>query len=262
MLTYQEIKEKKCTINLCDLGGDVLYGEITLVHEDIYVYIDPIVLSKQNGQGKEVTFTNDNRYGANSLGRLRIKANGRIDSITLNIGGREFIIKKSLSNGQIMTLDFDNNHFKRGDEIFFLNEKLLAKENSFFTISSLVSGQGDGVFEYEYRKPQRNDCDLLFCESIDVDHGPEVSTKTNIHGINSYRDLGTRGYTWGISGIWNQEEIKKFSSPTGMFRLRLVDEDGRNLEVLMNCTINNKSKSSGEGGDYAYTIGGVCEDIK
>lgn len=236
---------------------------LTLVHEDIYVYIDKIQEQLQTVTGTSaVNLSNDARGSVVDQGVIEITINsGSYTAIQIGSGFNSIKINKPLSEGDIILLDLRDRYYTHNDVPFFLETMLDMRDDTNHTIN--VAFTGTGAFEINYRRnlPVMNNNDLFFCTGLDVSENSEIAKRTNIKAQTKLRKTAKKDYTWSINGLWNDTELNKFESDSGMLRLRLVDESGMELEKLSNCVISSFQKSSSDSGDLTYSLNGSLEKI-
>ena len=232
--------------------------EKTLVHEDIYAYVDPVDEYNIIKTGSHLEFLNDSRNEVVDQGEfIIICKSGHITKIVINDGYKDIEIPIDLNIGEGIKLDFRNNHFIKSDKLFFLDDIISLKDNKENVISIMTEG-GDAEVSYKYKKATETSNDLMFFEGVNVDETRESIKKTLMNGTEKFIESAKKTYSFSINGIWNQDEISKF---VDVFRLRLVDEEGNALETLAHCVVESKGRSSSSGGDLTYTISGSCQKI-
>lgn len=232
--------------------------EKTLVHEDIYAYVDPIDEYISVKTGSTMDFVNDSRNGVVDQGEFIVTCkSGEVTKLVINDGNKnvEFVI--GLKIGEKAKLDFRNNHFSKAGELFFSNDIIDLQDDKENIITVTLEG-GEAEVEYTYEKATEVFTDITFLESINVDETKETIKKTLANGKEKFIKSTKKTYSFSINGIWNRDEIGKFIDA---FRLRLVDENGNPLETLAYCVVDSKGRSSSSGGDLTYTVSGSCQKI-
>lgn len=233
---------------------------ITLLHEDIYVYIDPITeATESETAANSFSFDNDAVEQVADLGIFEIEVlSGSYSKVVITSGDKSSTITKALAIGDKLILDFRNIHFSEGGEMIFVDDIPVLDSNTSSSISIALTGTGSAKVTRKYFKAQVNNNDIWFLESVSVDTSYERPKKILLSGQEKTLKGEKKVHSFSINGIWSQDEISKF---TNVFRMRLVDEEGNKLETLANCVINSSGKSSSSGGDLTYAISGSCEQI-
>src|SRR5690625_3009156 len=145
---------------------------LTLMHEDIYVYIDEIKWSNDAKEGKEIEFIHDKSV-SNRLGVLDIEiAEGEFDSLTVSTDVGSATLSKEMKSGDEIILDFYNASFRLNSQVIFMNS-LLEVDKSEQPITLSFTGEGNAVVFYRQLFAPRNDNDLLFCRSEERRVGKE-----------------------------------------------------------------------------------------
>lgn len=233
--------------------------EKTLVHEDIYAYIDPITETEDKKAGNSVSFINDAREGIADNGRFYITViSGSLTKIDISDGYKTLNINQSLSLGDSLLLDFNNMVFKKNEILFFLDDFIELNDNEYHVINVNITGTGTFETTYTFMKIEQNFEDVMYLEGISVETSIDRPKKTLLSGKEKTLKGEKKVHSFSINGLWNQDEISKFTS---IFRMRLVDEEGTKLNTLANCRINSNGKSSSSGGDLTFSISGSCEEI-
>jgi hypothetical protein len=236
---------------------------ITLVHEDIYVYIDKIEEKMNTLSGiNTFDFSNDSTDSIVDPGVVEIIAkSGSYESLSMYAGFNTITINKPLSEGDIMVLNLRDRFYTLNGVPFLLDGALQMENDTNHTLS--LSFVGSGGLDVTYRRNQvfENDMDLFFCTGLDVSQNNEIIKSVNIKAETKVRKTAKKDYQWSINGLWNDTELQKFESSSGLFRLRLVDEDGLGLEKLANCVIASFQKGSSDSGDYNYALNGSFDKI-
>ena len=236
---------------------------ITLIHEDIYVYVDKIEENIQTLSGaNNFALTNNSTQSIVDKGLVEIVVNsGSYTGLTLSDGTNTLTITKPLPTGSLIEIDLRNNSYKVDGSLFLFDTVLELKDDFNNALNLVITGTGTATVKYKRNLVVVNNNDLYFCTGLDVSQENDVVYKTNIKGEIKLRKGEKKTFKFGINGLWNETELDKFESGSGMFRLRLVDEDGVELEKLVNCVIASFQKGSSDGGDYTYSLNGSCEKI-
>lgn len=236
---------------------------LTLVHEDIYVYIDKIeeIIKSKTG-ANTFAFSNDSKRQIADPGIFYIEIKeGEYNSLSIEGKYNTVTLTKPLPKGTIILLDFRNSHFKVNGEIVFLDDVFRVQDDDYQEVALHLSGQGEAKVKYFYLSAVENDSDLFFCTSLDVTEAVDIIKGTNVKNQTKLLKTAKKDYTWSINGLWNRDEIGKFASGTKFLRLRFIDEEQNHLETLSNCFVSNVQRGSSEDADYAYSISGTCEGI-
>lgn len=234
--------------------------EKTLVHEDIYVFIDKVENYLQTKNGKEVTVTNNTKDTYADIGIARVTfTSGDATQVKVACNGRTITIKGSFAVNTYIDIDFRKKLYKYNGQVGLLDNyiELVEGTNNSIVFTSTITMK----VEYIYLAPSVNNMDLMFCTSVDVTTNLESLSFKDLRGKTINYKTDTKTHQWSINVIWNDEEEGKFLAPTGLLRIRLIDLDGRSLETLCNCLINSIQKSSSDSGDYTLSISGVCDTI-
>jgi len=234
---------------------------LTLMHEDIYVYVDPIIpVSEAKTATDTFTFANDAVEQVSDIGIFTINvSSGNYTKVVVKVGDKTTTINVPLAAGETFVANFRDLYFSKDNSIYFPTDDIVElKDNSKEDIVITLTGSGSATVERMYNKVQINDNDVWFVDSISVDHSFEQTKKVLYDGSEKNVRNEKKTYSFSINGLWSQKEIDKF---TDLFRVRLVDEEGTKLETLANCTVNSLNYSSSSGGDFTYAISGSCEKI-
>ena len=236
---------------------------LTLVHEDIYLYIDRLEEQKQIiNSTTNATLINDSRQSVVDPGVITITVtSGSYTGVTVSSETDTLSIYKPLATNDVLVLDLRNRRYTLNGTPLFCDAVLDLKDDTFNIINISFTGTGNANIEYTRNQVVLNNSDLYFCTGLNVNQNEEILKTTNIKGKTRNRKTAKKEFTWGISGLWNETELKKFESSTGLFRFRLVDEEGTELETLANCMISSFQKSSSEDNDFTYSLDGTCEAI-
>ena len=247
-----------------------IYGEgqniaidanVTLVHEDIYVYVDPVQeITDTKTAANDFTFTNDAIEQTADIGVFELTVmSGNYSNVVITIGNKTSTINVALAAGEKMVLDFRNRHFMKGGSMYFVDNDIgNLNDNDIGDISIALTGTGSVEITRRYEKAQLNNNDIWFLESVSVDTSYERPKKIIYNGQEKNLKGEKKVHSFSINGLWSQDELRKFANK---FRMRLVTEDGVKLETLANCAIGSISKNSSSGGDFTYAISGSCEQI-
>lgn len=233
--------------------------EKTLVHEDIYAYIDPIKDKVESGKGTFIEFVNDARESVVDNGVFNITiTSGSFSKLVLNDGYKDIEIIGNFSLNSFWVLDFRNMHFTKDGSLFFIEDVFDLKDNEYNVLTLEFTGTGEAEVDYMFRGLEESSSDLMYLESLSIDSSLERQKKILLTGQEKILNSEKKVHSFSINGLWNQQEIAKF---TDNFRIRLVDEEGTKLETLANCYKNSVGKSSSSNGDLTYAISGSCEKI-
>lgn len=232
---------------------------ITLYHEDIDVFVDPVELVTLNESGSTYSVINDSIKTIGDLGKMTITVtSGSFTQLVIDMGYDTLTIDMPLPLNSVLVLDFNKMQFTLDGSPIFLNSLPVIQNNVSTTINFYFTGTGTSTLVYEYLKPTINNDSVQFVTSLDAVKNTEIKGKTNLFAKNSYTNTAKKDYQWSINGLCNETEIAKFK---GIFRLRLVDLDGTELETLANCHVLSLQKGSTELTDYTFSITGLCEEI-
>ncbi|MEC3606307.1 hypothetical protein P9126_04740 [Bacillus glycinifermentans] len=236
---------------------------LTLVHEDIYVYIDKIEEQIQSFSGtSEFVLSNIAYKSIVDQGVIEINAtSGSYTSLSLSDGTETLSINQPLSAGDKVVVDLRERFYTLNGAPFLLDGFLELEDDKENTLTLSLTGAGTTEVKYKRNQVVENQMDLYFCTGIDISDNREIVKRTNVKGETKIYKTAKKEYQWSINGLWNDTEIQKFNSSSGLFRLRLVDEDGVEMEKLANCVISSFQKNSSDSGDYTYTLNGNCEKI-
>jgi hypothetical protein len=234
--------------------------ELTLVHEDIYVYVDPIAETSENKTAaNSFSFSNDSTEQVAELGVFTIDIlSGSYTKLTIAAGGKTATFNTAMATGNKLVLDFRNMNFKKGSTLLFADDIPVVTDNATTTITVTLTGTGSAKVTRVYEKATTNNNDIWFVEGVSVDTSFERPKKTFLSGEEKVLKGEKKVHSFSINGIWNRAEVSKF---TDKFRLRLVDIDGSKLETLASCRKESVAKSSSSNGDLTFTISGSCEKI-
>ena len=238
-------------------------SEITLMHEDIYVYIDKVRENRQLVTGNTLmTITNDATGMVADYGKMIFTViSGNYTKITLSCNGRQLNVYEYITTNNTVEIDLRNKCGKLNGRHFLLDNYITLFDDAINTIKVTLTGSGTINCEYIHNAVINNNNDLYYCQSLNVGKTKEIHSKTNVKGRKILLKTDKKSFNWSINGLWNSEEIDKFNSDTGMICIRVIDIDGNVLDNLANCLITSVSKDSSEGGDYTYAISGECMDI-
>ena len=236
---------------------------LTLVHEDIYLYVDRLEEQKQTiNSTTNATLINDSRQSVVDHGVITITVtSGSYTGVTVSSETDTLSIYKPLATNDVLVLDLRSRRYTLNDVPFFCDTVLDLKDDTNNTISISFTGTGNANVDYTRNQVVLSNNDLYFCTGLNVNQNGEVVKATDIKGKTRTRKTAKKEFTWSISGLWNETELQKFESSTDLFRFRLVDEDGVDLDKLANCVISSVQKSSSENNDFTYSLDGVCEAI-
>lgn len=238
-------------------------AEITLMHEDIYIYIDEISnLTQHVGGSGTLTIVNDATGMKAHGGEMEITAtSGSATAISLSCNGNTLTINRTVDTGQTLFLSLEKNYHTLNGTRYLNAERLNFTDNAVNQITVTVTGDANVEIDYTSNRVVYNNDSLTFCDSISYNSDFQRSSFVNVKGVTRFAGSEKRTYSWDINGLWNSEEFGKFDSGTGSFSIRLIDIDGGLLEILANCTINSIKKSSSDSSDYTYQISGNCLEI-
>lgn len=234
---------------------------LTLVHEDIYIYIEKVEEQIQTLSGaSNFSLTNNSLGSIVDLGVIEISVkSGSYTSLKMSSGTKNITINKPLPSGSSLVLDLREMYYTLNGSPFFLNDYLELKDDANNTISLSFVGTGTVDVKYTRRQVIKNDNDLMFCTSLSHNDNSDIITKTNIKGETKYIKTAKKSFSWDISVLCNDTELEKFESSSGYLRFRLVDEDGVDLGKLSNCVVASVQKGSSDGGDYTCSLNGSFE---
>jgi hypothetical protein len=234
--------------------------EKTLVHEDIYVYVDPIINITENmTAANSFSFSNDATEQVSDLGIFTIDIiSGSYTQAVITAGNKSATFATTMATGNQLVLNFRDMSFKKGTTLIFADDIPILADNAVNTITITLTGTGSAKVTRDYEKVQVNNNDILFLEGISVDTSFERAKKILLTGQEKVLKSEKKVHSFSINGIWNRVEVSKF---TDKFRLRLVDIDGSKLETLANCYKSSIGTSSSSNGDLTFTISGSCEKI-
>lgn len=234
---------------------------LTLVHEDIYIYADPIIEYTETKKDVATTcsFTNDAIEQVADLGVFEVNiSSGSFTQLVITIGDKAATFNGSFGAGNILTLNFRDLYFANGDALIFPDDIPVLTDGEIEEITVSLTGSGFVEVTRNYNKIHEQGNDIWFVESLSVDTSIERPKKTLVSGKEKTINSEKKVHSFSINGLWSQEEVSKF---TDLFRLWLVDEEGNKLNVLANCRIDSNGYSSSSNGDLTYAISGSCEKI-
>lgn len=238
---------------------------ITLVHEDIYLYIDPVqldLLTLNNDNANPMTLYNDATEQVVDNGILTIEGvSGSVTGFTINDETKTIPVSVSIGVGDVVVMNFRERYYTKNGVPFLLNNYVEFEDNVVNALILSFSGTGSTEVKYEYYRPFLNNDDLFYCTSFDLNETISTIEKNNIKNQTKNIKNGKKSYTVSINGLWNETEVEKFESESGYFRLRLIDEEGFELDKISNFVINQIQKSSSELSDLTYNISGVCDKV-
>jgi hypothetical protein len=232
----------------------------TLVHEDIYVYTDPITTVVETKTGTTFEFTNNATENIIDPGILEITvASGSFTKVNFTVGEQQMNITVPLTVNDKLVLDFRNNIFKKNGSLIFTDNILSFEDDSYVIINLTLTGTGQSSVTYTFDTSIAQYDDLAFLESLSADESFEFKSRTNIKNQKQIKGDVAKTYSFSLSMLWNDEQSINFPDT---FRLRLTDEDGNKLETLAGCRVTSIRKgSSSNGGDYTFEVSGSCEKI-
>lgn len=232
----------------------------TLVHEDIYVYTDPLNTIVETKTGTTFEFTNNATENIIDPGVFEIKVtSGSFTKVNFTVGEQQLAITIPLVTNDKLVLDFRNNIFKKNGSLVFADNALSFEDDSYTIINLTLTGTGQSSVTYTFDTFIAQYDDLAFLESLSADESFEFKTRTNIKNQKQVKGDATKTYNFSLSMLWNDEQSTEFPE---VFRLRLTDEDGNKMETLAGCRVNSIRKgSSSNGGDYTFEVSGTCEKI-
>lgn len=248
-------------------------ANLTLYHEDIYIYIDPVT-EVTDTQTANNSFDFDTTLQVVDLGgstdltpteqaadlgifEIEIKA-GSYKKVVISAGNKSSTFNIDLIIGDKLILDYRNLHFSKGNQLLFTDDIPVIYDNAQGNITIELTGSGVATVSRTYEYAQTNNLDLMFVESLSVDTSIERAKKVFLNNQEKTLKGEKKSHSFSINGLWSQDEISKF---TDKFRLRLVDEGGNKLETLSNCRVNSDGKSSSSNGDLTFAISGSCEKL-
>ncbi|WP_257064278.1 hypothetical protein [Priestia megaterium] len=236
---------------------------ITRVLEDIYVYIDKVQEITDTLSGaSNFSLTNDSIGGIVDYGVIEIIVNSGIyDGLTISSNFNTMEISKPLAEGDSLLLDLREEFYTLNGSVFFIDDRLVLEDDVNNTISLAFSGTGDLQVNYTRRQIITNNDDLYFCTGFDMTDNSEIIKSVNIKAQTKIRKTAKKDYQWSINGLCNDQELQKFQSDSGLFRLRLIDEEGVEMQKLANCSIASFQQGASDGGDYTYSLNGSFEKI-
>ena len=236
-------------------------SEITLMHEDIYIYIDSINNYPQYVEGTgTLSIANDSTGIKADYGKMDITViSGTMNGLLLSCNGKEISFDCSLTAGGTMMISLEDNYYTVNGVKKLSGDRIELSDNKINSMKLTITGDAKIQVEYFHNRSVNNSGDLMFCESFSVKSDFDRTEYVNIHGQKRYSVNEKRTHTWDINGIWNSEEFEKFNA--GSFSIRLVDIDGGLLELLTDCKVKSINKSSSDMSDYVYQISGTCEEI-
>lgn len=207
--------------------------EKTLVHEDIYLYVDPITeISDVKTAANSFTFINNAISEIADLGTFDIEiVSGSYTKVVINSGNKTATFNVQLTTGNKLTLNFRDFYFAKGTTLVFSDDIPVLADNANSNITITLTGTGSAKVTRKYNKAQTNNNDVWFLDSFSVDTSVERVKKTLLSGKEKNIKGEKKVHSFSINGLWNQVEISKF---TNLFRIRLVDENGVKLETLAN----------------------------
>lgn len=241
--------------------------ELTLTHEEIYVYIEEIKEQTYTTTAtSSCTLVNDSTNMIADSGIIEIIIDsGSFSAIKLTgSDGRIINVKRSLIVGSKITLDLRNMIGYIGDDVILFDNYITFEDNNNSNSLTLnLTGSGSFTVNYTRKQVARKieGGDLMFCEGMDISTELQHTSTTDIHGKEKVFESDKKTYSWSINGLWNRNSFNSFKTDSGEFSIRTMSEEGNDLEYLYNCTISSVSKSSSSSGDYTYNISGKCLKI-
>jgi hypothetical protein len=234
--------------------------DLTLVHEDICVYLDYQVTQSLKRSGKNITFVNDSIDGIANLGSFHIKVTeGVVDSFNITLDDQLLFFNVPLIPNDIVELDLDRKIYKKNGSMIFTDTYLSLEDNSYKNLVVNFTGTGIAEVTYSYNYYEQREDELIFVDSLSYDRSIEYSQRTNVKNKKNFIGKGKDTYSFSVSLLWNEEQAELISDN---FRLRFLDEEGNHLDTLAGCRITSERKgSSSNGGDFTYEISGSCEKI-
>ncbi|QJT70412.1 hypothetical protein [Microcystis phage MaeS] len=232
----------------------------TLVHEDIYVYIDPITeVSVNLTAANSFTFSNTATEQIADLGVFTIDiVSGSYTKLVITAGGKSATFNIAMATGNQLVLDFRNNHFKKGTTLLFADDLPILTDNTTENITITLTGTGSTKVTRVYERVTLNNNDIWFVEGVSYDTNIERLSKKLVNGTEKTIKGEKKVHSFSINGLWSKTEVDKFSSK---FRMRLVDDQAIKIATLANCYRNGDNRASSAAGDFTYTISGTCEKI-
>lgn len=234
---------------------------LTLVHEDIYVYVDPIIEVTETIKDVigSCLFTNEATEQIADLGIFEINfSSGNFTQLVITVGNKIATFNETFSTGNKVVLNFRDLVFTKDGALIFCDDIPTLTDNSEEEILVNLTGTGYVQITRTYKQARQSDNDVWFVESLSVDTNIEHLKKTLISGKEKTINSEKKVHSFSINGLWSQEEVSKF---TDLFRIWLVDEEGVRLETLANCRVDSINRTSSSGGDLTYAISGSCEKI-
>jgi hypothetical protein len=233
---------------------------ITLVHEDICVYLDYMISQSLKKTGKNLTFINDSIEGIANLGTFEIEVTqGSFARFTITIDTQVMTFNVPLVVGDKLSVNLDNNIFKKNGSLIFTDSVLTLEDDSYVTIKVDFVGDGIAAATYFYKYYEKRTDDLMFVDSLSYDRSVEYASRAKINNKKKRVSKGKDTYSFSISLIWNEDQAELIGDE---FRLRLIDEEGKPIETMAGCVITSERKgSSSNGGDFTYEISGSFEKI-
>jgi hypothetical protein len=232
----------------------------TLVHEDIYVYTDPLTTVVEMKTGTSFEFTNNATENIIDPGIFELTVtSGSFTKVNFTVGEQQMNITVPLVVNDKLVLDFRNNIFKKNGSLIFTDNILSFEDDSYTIINLTLTGTGQSSVTYTFDTFIAQYDDLAFLESLSADESFEFKSRTNIKNQKQIKGDVAKTYSFSLSMLWNDEQSINFPDT---FRLRLTDEDGNKLETLAGCRVTSIRKgSSSNGGDYTFEVSGSCEKI-
>ncbi|AKA61475.1 hypothetical protein CPT_Stahl47 [Bacillus phage Stahl] len=233
---------------------------LTLVHEDICVYLDYMISQSLQKTGKNLSFINDSIEGIANLGRFEIEVvQGSFARFTIKIETQTITFNTPLVVGDKLSIDLDKNIFKKNGSMIFTDAILTLEDNSYVNINVDFVGDGTAAVTYFYKYYEKRTDDLMFVDSLSYDKSIEYSSRTNIRNEKKIVGNKKETFSFSLSLIWNEDQAELIDDE---FRLRLIDEEGFPIETMAGCIITSERKgSSSNGGDFTYEISGSFEKI-
>ncbi|AGY48731.1 hypothetical protein Staley_48 [Bacillus phage Staley] len=233
---------------------------LTLVHEDICVYLDYMISQSLQKTGKNLSFINDSIEGIANLGRFEIEVvQGSFARFTIKIETQTITFNTPLVVGDKLSIDLDKNIFKKNGSMIFTDAILTLEDNSYVNVNVDFVGDGTASVTYFYKYYEKRTDDLMFVDSLSYDKSIEYSSRTNIRNEKKIVGNKKETFSFSLSLIWNEDQAELIDDE---FRLRLIDEEGFPIETMAGCVITSERKgSSSNGGDFTYEISGSFEKI-
>ena len=133
------------------------------MHEDIYVYVDPIIPVSETKTGTNTfTFENDATEQVSDIGIFTINvSSGNYTKVVIQVGDKTTTINVPLAQNETFVANFSDLYFFKNDSLYFPTDDIVnLKDNSNENIVITLTGSGSASVNRTYRKVQMNNNDV------------------------------------------------------------------------------------------------------